>query len=456
MNVCMKRCRWLGGILLAVLGWIGSGSSIANADGIIGVKLNRGENSLFDKSPEGAKIIEVLPGSPADKAGLLLGMIIVKVNDHSIRSASDFIDTVRTYNPGDTIQCVARDGKVVHAYEITLVHPATRFFRHVPTEQEQDAMQEIEDKSGKTRYDGRRAGTPLVEVTFSAYKLTDRTLERISYLPFLERLIIDGETPGYTGDGWRHVKNLKSLKSITLNFNTTQRGDVNSAMLDALSECPQLTTLTLYQGKLGTESSLALSKLTQLKHLSLQDSDFDDDKMAHLSSLVQLESLNLRGTNVTGVGLSHLATLKNLKQLDLAGLPVQDADLVHLKDLNQMRELNLSGTAVTSLGLAHLDAMSALESIHLVETGEREVIRDGSPGGPFGVIMRYKPRSTAVPPDKTITAAGLDRLLSAHPSLMHIDVRGPAIEPSELRDLARRFPKATIVTTGKTVAPDQE
>ncbi len=64
---------------------------------------------------DGAVIVKVTPGGPAEKAGfqptyrdrygrILLGDIIVGINDEKIKSEGDFILALEKYNPGDQVQ----------------------------------------------------------------------------------------------------------------------------------------------------------------------------------------------------------------------------------------------------------------------------------------------------------------------------------------------------------------
>lgn len=59
---------------------------------------------------DGARVTEVIPGSPAEGAGLQAGDVIVRVDTSSIRSCSDLARAVRR-RPGETVEMVVqRDG----------------------------------------------------------------------------------------------------------------------------------------------------------------------------------------------------------------------------------------------------------------------------------------------------------------------------------------------------------
>ncbi len=62
----------------------------------------------------GAYVSEVLPDTPADKAGLQHGDIIVRIGEQTIDEKHSFVNTLFTYQPGETVEIeVVRDGKRV-------------------------------------------------------------------------------------------------------------------------------------------------------------------------------------------------------------------------------------------------------------------------------------------------------------------------------------------------------
>ena len=52
----------------------------------------------------GAKIKDVTADSPADKAGLKTGDIIVRVNGRSIDDSTELVVEIRNHAPGDTVE----------------------------------------------------------------------------------------------------------------------------------------------------------------------------------------------------------------------------------------------------------------------------------------------------------------------------------------------------------------
>ena len=67
---------------------------------------------ITDKADKGVKINEVVKGSAAEKAGLLKGDVITKLDDKSIPSTEDLIDAVKSHKSGDEVELYyLRDNK---------------------------------------------------------------------------------------------------------------------------------------------------------------------------------------------------------------------------------------------------------------------------------------------------------------------------------------------------------
>lgn len=74
--------------------------------GYIGVmisNLNEDQKEIY-KNEEGALIASVEKNSPADKAGLKRGDLIVKINDKSIKNANELKNIIGSMSPGETIE----------------------------------------------------------------------------------------------------------------------------------------------------------------------------------------------------------------------------------------------------------------------------------------------------------------------------------------------------------------
>jgi serine protease Do len=60
----------------------------------------------------GATVLEVTKGSPAEKAGIKKGDLIIRVNDSKIEGPESLFETIHNYKAGDKVKIVlVRDGK---------------------------------------------------------------------------------------------------------------------------------------------------------------------------------------------------------------------------------------------------------------------------------------------------------------------------------------------------------
>ena len=63
---------------------------------------------------EGARLMGTKPGSPAEKAGIQKGDVLVKFGEYDVTSLRDFAFALRQHKPGDKVPIVViRDGKEV-------------------------------------------------------------------------------------------------------------------------------------------------------------------------------------------------------------------------------------------------------------------------------------------------------------------------------------------------------
>ncbi|MBC7225883.1 MAG: PDZ domain-containing protein [Thermoflexales bacterium] len=61
--------------------------------------------------PRGAEIVEVIPGSPAEEAGLQVGDLIREVDGQRVNSTRPLVELLYLYRPGDRVTLtVERDG----------------------------------------------------------------------------------------------------------------------------------------------------------------------------------------------------------------------------------------------------------------------------------------------------------------------------------------------------------
>jgi putative serine protease PepD len=88
------------------------GKSVKHA--FVGVDLNA------NATAGGAQISSVQPGSPADTAGLQSGDVVTAINGKSIASTEQFIETVDTFAPGQTIKLTVNQGGQTKSVQLKL------------------------------------------------------------------------------------------------------------------------------------------------------------------------------------------------------------------------------------------------------------------------------------------------------------------------------------------------
>ena len=70
------------------------------------------EEAAQQQLPQGKMIQEFMSGSPAEKAGLELGDVIIKCNGVSLIEQDILVETIQAAEPGETIELtVWREGK---------------------------------------------------------------------------------------------------------------------------------------------------------------------------------------------------------------------------------------------------------------------------------------------------------------------------------------------------------
>src|SRR5437588_642152 len=75
---------------------------------------------LNASSTGGAQISSVQPNTPASRAGLKLGDVVTAINGKTIGSTQQFIETVDTYSPGQTITLTVKRGGSTTKVKLTL------------------------------------------------------------------------------------------------------------------------------------------------------------------------------------------------------------------------------------------------------------------------------------------------------------------------------------------------
>ena len=78
---------------------------------------NAGRSTIFT---EGAVVSEVVPDSPAAKAGIQKDDVITKVNDKRMNDAVDLTATIRSYPEGATVKVTVKRNGEEHTMDVTL------------------------------------------------------------------------------------------------------------------------------------------------------------------------------------------------------------------------------------------------------------------------------------------------------------------------------------------------
>jgi len=77
----------------------------------------------FSGEQEGYAIQGVSPGSPADKAGLLGGDVIIKLGKHAVTGLDDFDLALREFSPGEQVTVTVRRDGEEQQFRLTLATP---------------------------------------------------------------------------------------------------------------------------------------------------------------------------------------------------------------------------------------------------------------------------------------------------------------------------------------------
>jgi putative serine protease PepD len=78
---------------------------------VLGVNVISGSRLAPLNNPPGAKLINVAPGGPGDKAGLKAGDVITKVNARTITYGDELVAAIRSHAPGETVTLTISDGR---------------------------------------------------------------------------------------------------------------------------------------------------------------------------------------------------------------------------------------------------------------------------------------------------------------------------------------------------------
>jgi len=83
-------------------------------------------NALGVSNMSGAIIAQIMPHSPAKKAGLKMGDIIIRINNKDIKKSDDIHNTISLVRSGSTVKTtIQRQGKILH-FTLKIIDPKSR------------------------------------------------------------------------------------------------------------------------------------------------------------------------------------------------------------------------------------------------------------------------------------------------------------------------------------------
>jgi putative serine protease PepD len=87
---------------------------------VLGVSARTDSSSGNSELGNGALVVQVESGGPADKAGLRAGDVITALGDRTVTTSTELTAAVRSQAPGDTVKLTVRRGGGTRTIEATL------------------------------------------------------------------------------------------------------------------------------------------------------------------------------------------------------------------------------------------------------------------------------------------------------------------------------------------------
>jgi S1-C subfamily serine protease len=102
-----------------------SADIIIGPAGFLGVAVDDVDQAAADRlglsSASGALVVSVVPGTPADKAGISQGAVITAIDGRSVGSVDDLAPAIYVHKPGDQMSVTWVDQAGTHTATVTLI-----------------------------------------------------------------------------------------------------------------------------------------------------------------------------------------------------------------------------------------------------------------------------------------------------------------------------------------------
>ncbi len=437
----------------------------------------------------GAKLTDIVSGSPADLADLRAGDVVVRVNDTDIRKSEVFLAALNSRRAGDEVAVTVIRNGVKLKKSVTLATrsdavPARKIARTA-----EEAREELRDLRAKFYPEAESLADRIEAIDFDSYSNeTDRALQDVSKLPavrFLRYPLSSGKRTPITNAGFKALASMTSLRTLiledtgwnddslgllldklTLHHLVLKKTTVTAAMLEKIGRQSQLEALVIEDCKVDDKGLKCLGGLKKLRHLELHKANLLKDS-SFLGKLDKLEYLRLDECLFGNKQAACLAELKELCLLSLANTEVSDEALASLAGLSKLLVLDLSHTGETILRSELEKRQKQARAAVLGGTASARAKDDEKKAEHENPLLEEEASgrqaefqgSRGVSDDKTVrlhvTAPTLGEQLAKLRELRVLKLSGQRYPGGEVRDLAKVWPSATIITADKTIQPPQ-
>jgi S1-C subfamily serine protease len=139
----MRNVMVIGSVIVLVLSFMITGTILAQDDGTNTDTATAWLGISFAETDAGVAVKRVMTGSPAAEGGLLVGDVIVSVDDQTIESADVLTEIVQAHEPGDVISITVLRNDSERTLEIELGSSPVRRHDGIPAEMDPLVMAEM-------------------------------------------------------------------------------------------------------------------------------------------------------------------------------------------------------------------------------------------------------------------------------------------------------------------------